>query len=266
MPAPFRIALANLPFPVTPEDSVARAALAVADAGAAGAGLVVFPECYVPGYRTPHTQLPPPDAAFLDRAWSALGAACAKAKVAAVVGTERVEGSKVFITALVLDARGARCGFQDKVQMAPPEDSFFAAGTGRHVFRVGPLTFGVVLCHEGWRYPETVRWAARRGAQLVVHPHYEWAEPGAFRPSSFADPRNTFHEKAMLCRAAENGCWFASVNYAAEGSPTTSAVVTPEGELLAYQPYGQAGLLVADIDLDAAKGFLASRCKTDPYA
>jgi hypothetical protein len=26
--------------------------------------------------------------------------------------------------------------------------------------------FGVAICHEGWRYPETVRWAARRGAQV----------------------------------------------------------------------------------------------------
>ena len=32
----------------------------------------------------------------------------------------------------------------------------------------GALTFGVAICHEGWRYPETVRWAARRGAHVVV--------------------------------------------------------------------------------------------------
>jgi predicted amidohydrolase len=28
----------------------------------------------------------------------------------------------------------------------------------------------VTICHEGWRYPEGVRWAARRGAQVVFHP------------------------------------------------------------------------------------------------
>ena len=66
---------------------------------------------------------------------------------------------------------------------------------------------------------------------------------------TFADPANTFHEKAMLCRAAENTCYFASVNCASEGSGTTSAVVRPDGRLQCYQPYGHEGLLVADLDL-----------------
>jgi predicted amidohydrolase len=66
----------------------------------------------------------------------------------------------------------------------------------------------------------------------------------------------------MLCRAAENTCYFASVNCASEGSPTTSAVVRPDGTLLAYQPYGKEGLLVADIDIAAATGLLAERFKS----
>jgi len=60
------------------------------------------------------------------------------------------------------------------------------------------LTFGIAICHEGWRYPETVRWAARRGAQIVFHPKFHEAEPGGYVPSVFADPANTFHEKADL--------------------------------------------------------------------
>jgi predicted amidohydrolase len=52
------------------------------------------------------------------------------------------------------------------------------------------------------------------------------------------------------------------VNYAGDGSPTTSAIVRPDGTLLCYQPYGQPGLLIADLDLDEATGLLASRCKT----
>jgi predicted amidohydrolase len=127
------------------------------------------------------------------------------------------------------------------------------------VFTAGPLTFGVAICHEGWRYPETVRWPARRGAQIVFHPHLHEAEPGGYVPSSFADPANTFHEKAALCRAAENTCYFATVNYASVGSATTSAIVRPDGTLLGYQPYGQPGLLVAELDLAAATGQLAAR-------
>ena len=106
-----------------------------------------------------------------------------------------------------------------------------------------------------------MRAATTNGAQIVFHPHYHPPEPGSFRPTTFADPANTFHEKAALCRAAENTCYFASVNFASAGSPTTSAIVNPDGTLLAYQPYGVAGLLVADLDLSRATGLLASRCK-----
>ncbi|HXT47166.1 MAG TPA: hypothetical protein VN717_00925 [Gemmatimonadaceae bacterium] len=66
----------------------------------------------------------------------------------------------------------------------------------------------------------------------------------------------------MLCRAAENSIYFASVNCASDGSPTTSAVVQPDGVVLAWQPYGVDGLLVADIDTTAATGLLAARCRT----
>ena len=56
-------------------------------------------------------------------------------------------------------------------------------------------------------------------------------------------------------------CYFATVNYAGAGSPTTSAVIRPDGTVLTWQPYGRPGLLVADLDLDEATRLLASRCK-----
>jgi predicted amidohydrolase len=258
----FRIALANLTFPATPEESIALAEEAIAQASAEGAGLICFPECFVPGYRLLGKQVPPPDPKFLERAWSAVAAAAAKANVAVILGTERVADNRLRITALVVNRDGTIAGFQDKVQMDPSEDGTYWPGSERRVFEAGPLTFGVAICHEGWRYPETVRWAARRGAQIVFHPHFGEAEPGSYRPSTFADPANSFHEKAALCRAAENTCFFATVNCASRGSPTTSAVVRPDGVLLCYQPYGKPGLLIADLDLTEATGLLAVRCKS----
>ena len=62
-----------------------------------------------------------------------------------------------------------------------------------------------------------------------------------------------------MCRAAENTCYVASVNYASAGSPTTSAVVRPDGTQLAYQPYDQEGLLIAELDLATATLALARR-------
>ncbi len=255
----YRIALANIRFPETPDESVTLVTRTVADAAAAGARLVCFPECYVPGYRGFGRAAPPPDAAFLEGAWTRISAAAARAGVAVVLGTERLVDGGLRATALVIGRDGAIAGFQDKVQLDPSEDDTYAPGQGRRVFHDGELTFGIAICHEGWRYPETVRAAARQGAQVVFHPHYHPAEPDAFHPTTFADARNTFHEKAALCRAAENGCWFATVNYASPGSGTTSAVVRPDGTVLAWQPYGVEGLLVTDLDLEAATNLLARR-------
>jgi predicted amidohydrolase len=260
-----RIALANLRFPASPQESVALAVRAIEEAGKAGCRIICFPECYIPGYRGMGRTIPAPDPAFLEHAWASAAAAAGKAAVTAVVPTERVVNGALRATAVVLGADGSIQGFHDKVQIDPSEEETYTPGSERRVFEAGDVTFGIVICHEGWRYPETVRWAVRRGARIVFHPHIGEAEPGSYRPVSFADPANTFHEKAALCRAAENTCYFATVNYASPGSPTTSAVANPDGTVLAWQPYGVEGLLVADLDLSKATGVLASRYRPDCY-
>jgi predicted amidohydrolase len=255
----FRIALANLRFPSSPEESVVIAVQAIAQASVGRAGIICFPECFLPGYRGMGKVVPPPDAGFLERAWSTIAASAAKAGVAVILGTERIVNNALFATALVINRDGTIAGFQDKVQIDLSEEGTYTPGSGRRVFQVGPLKFGIAICHEGWRYPETVRWAAQRGAHIVFHPHFHQADPGSYVPSTFADPANSFHEKAVLCRAAENTCYFATVNFASAGSPTTSAVVRPDGMLLSYQPYGEEGLLIADVDITSATRLLASR-------
>ncbi|MCX6610084.1 MAG: carbon-nitrogen hydrolase family protein [Acidobacteria bacterium] len=258
-----RLALANLSFPSSPEDSIRLAVEAIAEAASHNASIICFPECFVPGYRAPNKAIPPPDPVWLEHAWSVIAAAAAKANLTVILGTERVVDQKVLATALVIEADGSFAGFQDKVQLDPSEDTIYAAGNGRRVFTAGPHTFGIVICHEGYRYPETVRSAARKGAQIVFHLQFSEAEDGSFQPTSYADPKNSFHEKAVLCRAAENNCYFAAVNYASPGSPTTSALVNPDGLLLSVMPYGKPGLLITDIDPTQATNLLASRFKPE---
>lgn len=261
-----RIALANLRYPETPGESVTLVEDAIQQAARERAAIVCFPEVYVPGYRIPGKSAAPPDAEFLDRAWSRIARAAAVARVAVVLGTERIVEGAPRITTLVILADGTFAGFQDKVQLDPSEESPYSPGTDRHVFQAEALRFGVSICHEGFRYPETVRWPAQRGAQVVFHPHFLWADADSFRPTTFADRRNTFHEKALLCRAAENSCFVASVNYATEGSPSTSFVARPDGTVLAWQPYNTEGLLVVDIETDDATGLYASRLRPLPDA
>ena len=60
-----RIALANISFPETPEESIKLTERAIADAANGEAESVCFPECFVPGYRAPGNNVPAPDAALL---------------------------------------------------------------------------------------------------------------------------------------------------------------------------------------------------------
>ena len=261
-----RIALANIRVPATAEASVTLATNAIRRASLERADLICFPECYVPRYRALGAPIPPPDAEFLERAWATIAAAAREANVGVVLGTDRIVDGRFRISVLVIHRDGSIAGFQDKVQLDPSEEELYTPGVGRQLFHAGPLTFGIAICHEGFRYPETVRWAARQGAHLVVHPHFTEAAPGGYRPTSYGDPANSFHEKSILCRAAENTCFVATVNCASEGSPTTSAIARPDGTLLSYQPYGKEGLLVADIELSEATRLLASRYRPADHA
>ncbi|MEO5924672.1 MAG: carbon-nitrogen hydrolase family protein [Bryobacteraceae bacterium] len=254
---PHRIALANFPYPDSPEHSVLLAEQAIDEASQNRVGIICFPECFIPGYRGLGKKPPAPDKVFLEAAWSAISRAAAKANVAVILGTERVIDSKLLISALVIDRKGNTLGWQDKIQLDPSEDGIYSPGaTERRLFEIDDFKFGIAICHEGFRYPETVRAAAREGAHCVFHPHYSIPEPGP----------KTFHDKAAYCRAAENTIFFATVNYATEDSPTTSAFINPDGTLLAQHPTVQQGLLIADLDISKATGALAHRYKPSPGA
>ena len=255
------IALANVRPPATREDSVQIVLQAMEQAKREGAELLCFPECIVPGYRLWGTTLPI-DASWLEEAWAKIDKQAEELGLAVILGTERIQEDNLLITARVTQAEGKCSGFQDKVQLDPSEEETYTAGTERKLFRCGELTFGIVICHEGWRYPETVRWAVRRGAQVVFHPHFEIVSDHAYRPTQFADPGNTFHEKAALCRAAENNCYFATVNCALPGATTTSALIDPEGTLITYQPHSEEGILVGKIEPLRATRKLADRFKS----
>ncbi len=256
------IALANIRAASHRDESLAKVIQSMEAAAKQKAAVICFPECYLPGYRIGQS-IDSPDSSWLEESWYEIDKAAARLGIAVILGTERVANDEVFITARVTNAAGECLGFQDKVQLDPSEEAMYSAGTERRLFHIELLTFGVVICHEGWRYPETVRWSVRRGAHIVFHPHFDVVEDPAYLPGQFADPANSFHEKAALCRAAENTCYFATVNCALAGSTTTSAIIDPDGKLISYQPHGLEGILVTSIETDRATGYLARRLKPD---
>jgi predicted amidohydrolase len=237
----------------------------IADAAGRGARIVCFPEAYLPGLRGLDFDVPPFDRTQQERALQAVSDWARASKIAVVLGMEWHTDTGRHIAAAVLDSNGELKGVQTKIQIAPSEDPFYVPGRTRQLFEVNGLTFGVAICHEGFRYPETVRWAAVRGAKLVFHPHCTGSDQTGTRPTQFAAAGGPYYEKAMTCRALENTIYFASVNYAFRYPESATCLIDPQGECVAQLPYGEAGVLVREIDVEAATGLIALRYAPERY-
>jgi predicted amidohydrolase len=161
--------------------------------------------------------------------------------------------------AVVIGRGGEVCGWQVKNQIPPEEEPHYVPDGRRRLFEIGGVAFGIAICHEGWRYPETVRWAATRGAKLVFHPQLTGSDLNGPKLTRWGDPAAPYYEKAMIARAVENVVFFASVNYAFRYQESATSLIAPDGACLAHVPYGQEQLLVCDLDLAQATGFYAKR-------
>ena len=108
-----RIALANFPFPASPEESVSLAEHSIGQAASERAGIVFFPECFIPGLRGVGKKVSAPDAAFLEAAWASIARAAAVSNVGVVLGTERIADGALLASVLVINPDGTQAGFQD---------------------------------------------------------------------------------------------------------------------------------------------------------
>ena len=229
------------------------------DAAARGVAAVCFPEAYLPGLRGFDFPVPPPDQRRQEEALAAVRAAARRHSVATVVGLEWESTLGLHNVAFVISRAGEVVGYQAKNQIPPEEEAFYVPDGRRRLFELDGVPFGVAICHEGWRYPETVRWAAARGARLVFHPQLTGSDRAGATLDRWGDPGSPYYEKAMVARSVENTVYFASVNYAMRYQDSATSLLGPDGDCLAHVPYGQEQLLVHDIDPARATGFCARR-------
>ncbi len=237
----------------------------LSDASARGARIICFPEAYLPGLRGQDFEVFPFDRAEQQRALESVADCARRYNIATILGMENVTEAGRQVAAFVVDRNGTLRGYQTKNQLDPSEDRFYVPGDRRHLFEIDGVRFGIAICHEGWRYPETVRWAAARGAQVVFHPQHTGTERDGVRLTEWGSADAPYYEKAMLMRAIENTIYFASVNYALRFQESATSVIAPSGHCQAYLPYGEEGVLVQDINLDEATGLLAKRYAPERY-
>ena len=259
------IGLASPGVATSVDDGLDRIKRLLADASTRGAEVVCFPEAYLPGLRGQDFEVPPFDRSEQDRALEAVSRMARTYGVATILGMENVTDAGRQIAAFVIGADGRLQGCQTKNQLDPTEDKFYVPGDTRQVFEVNGTRFGVAICHEGWRYPETVRWAAVWGAKIVFHPHQTGSDKTGVRLTEWGSPSAPYYEKAMMMRSIENAIYFASVNYAMRFQESATTLIAPSGRLQAYLPYGQEGVLVQTIKLEEATGHLAGRFAPERY-
>jgi len=255
------IALASPSVAASVDDGLDKVKRLMSEAAAGGAEIVCFPEAYLPGLRGLDFAVPPFDEKDEERTLHAVQDWAREFSLATILPMERARQ----IVAAVINADGSIQGFQTKNQLDPTEERFYVPGKSRQLFEAGGVKFGVAICHEGWRYPETVRWAAVRGAKIVFHPQLTGNVREGARLTEWGAKSNPYYEKAMTMRSRENTIYFASVNYALPFPESATSVIGPSGECEAYLPYGREGVLLHRIDPALATGLLASRYAPDRF-
>ncbi len=221
------------------------------EASRAGVQVLCFPETQTVGYRvdiaTPDQPVP---VERLDELHQAVAGRCGELGLACVLGTETPLGpdprhGKPYNSALVISERGTILGSHHKTKLTPLDAVAYSPGRSLETFELWGLKVGVVICFEGFRFPETTRECVRQGAQVVFHPQNNTTRPNAWKVP--------IHHAMIVTRAAENTIWFASCNAALSPHQNScSLVVAPDGTIAAQSQLERDELVVADIDVDRA--------------
>jgi len=244
-----RVALAQTRFPQSAAEGTSIVLTAITEASQQKCDIICFPESVVPGLRGVGYAVEEYDHDRMTGILEEVRQHAQTSGIAVVLPIEWKDDLGLHIVAFMISERGEILGYQTKNQYDPDEDKFgYLPGNGREIFEIKGVKLGIVICHEGWRYPETVRWAARQGASIVFHPQFTGV---------VSNPE--FYQGAMVCRSQENTIFFASVNYALESQGVTTTLISPLGERLAVADPGREQLLICDIDSSQASRLLADR-------
>jgi nitrilase len=273
--APFTIAAVQAsPVFLDREATLAKACALIAEAGAAGARLAVFPEAFLPTYPFWVWSVPAGDtptlralyAELLDQSVTVpgpeterLGAAAREAGVAVAIGINEcnaeASGSTLYNSLLFLDGEGRLLGCHRKLVPTGGERLVYGQGDGStlavHQLPVGRV--GGLVCWEN--YMPLARYALyAAGVELWVAPTWDRGEPWL----------STLRHIAKEGRVYAVGCCSAvrrddvpdryalKERYLQGGgewiNPGDSAVADPDGKLVAGPLREREAILYAEVD------------------
>lgn len=228
-----------------PERNLETCLARLEEAAAAGAKLLVLPECAIPGYMFDSAEealpfaeeIPGPSTEALERA-------CRTLDVYAVCGLLERDGDALRNAAVLVGPDGLVGTYRKTHLPFLGVDRFVAPGDELPVYDTPLGRIGVEICYD-LRFPEVTRTLALRGAELVAH------------PTNFPMAAKIQTELITVARAAENRIYLLTANRVGKERRGEfcgwSQIVDPYGRRLAEAGETEEALLVADVDLEQAR-------------
>ena len=229
----FRLTLAQLNPTVGDLSGNARlAAGAWAEAKAAGADMIAFPEMFLTGYQVQDLVVKPAFTADAMRWVERLAADCAEGP-AIGIGAPSAEGGRLYNAWWILE-RGRVAARVLKHHL--PNDTVFDekrvydTGPITGPYRVGHLRIGTPICEDAW-FDDVAEALAESGAQILLVPN----------GSPYARRKQDVRQSLMVARTIETGLPLVYLNLAGGQDDQVfdggSFVLNPQGRLALQMPF-----------------------------
>jgi predicted amidohydrolase len=215
------------------------------EAAAAGAELIVLPECAIPGYMfdSPEEAMP-----FAEEvpgpSTEALERECRRLGIHVVCGMLERDGDALRNAAVFVGPDGLIGKYWKTHLPFLGVDRFAFPGDELPVYETPLGRIGVEICYD-LRFPEVTRTLALKGADLVAH------------PTNFPMAARIQTELITVARAAENRIYLLTANRSGKERWAEfcgrSQIVDPYGVRLAETGVEGETLLVGDVELEKAR-------------
>jgi predicted amidohydrolase len=204
--------------------------------------LLCFPECYLQGYLCDAQSANEHAMILNSNEFDALLMRLSDFRCTFVFGLIEKDDGRLFNSAAVVH-QGKLLGSYRKTHLLSGE-SIFAPGTAYPTFERDGLRFGINICYDT-NFSESAAALAEQGARLILCPANNMLR------REVADRYKLLHNEVRARRAREHGLWLISADVTGERdgriSYGPSAVIDPEGNVVAQVPLLQTGMVVADI-------------------
>jgi N-carbamoylputrescine amidase len=170
------------------------------------------------------------------------------------------DGGLGFNTAIVVAPNGELVARTRKLHIPITagyyEDRYFRPGdTGYPVVELGDALIAFPTCWDQW-FPELARAYSLEGADVIVYPTAIGSEPD--HPGFDTEP---LWEQVIKGNGIANGTFMVVINRIGDEPPLrfygSSFVSDPYGRVLVQAPRDEPAVLIADLDLDARRDWLA---------